>query len=122
MAFSWGAAAGGAAQTLEQILAERRAAALDAQRAEEARLDREYRDRQLAQQLQIAKMQDESDRKKAEASAAGRQLANIGKTYMETGKAALEGTSLGQEVPDAMQRTLLGTQSVLNEFGEPADG
>jgi len=118
--FSFGAAAGGAADALTQMLAERRAAALDAQRAEEARLEREYRDRQLAQQLEIAKMEDKRERDRAEASAAGRRLANIGKTYMETGKAAVGGTLVGQQVPEAMQQTILGAQSVLNEEGEPA--
>lgn len=73
MAFSFGAAAGGAADTLEKILAERRADALVRQKQTEDAADRELRNRQLAQQLQIAQMENQRQM----ASNAGAALAKI---------------------------------------------
>lgn len=107
MAFSWGAAAGGAAQTLEQILTERRQAALLAQQQAQKAAEQEFQERELAQRLQIAKMADEREDRRAQAAA---QNARMTQAVTELGGAsdtAVAMTRPGDEVNAASQADIL---------------
>lgn len=97
MAFSLGAVAGGVGETLDRLLAERRAEALARQQAEAQQAERAYRDRQLAQQLQIAQMQDARERAKA----AGEALAKV-RTDKEKGMEQALTAMVGEQLPTGL--------------------
>lgn len=118
MAFSWGAAAGGASDALEKILAERRATALMAQNEADKQAQREFQDRQLAQQLKIAEMVNARQIAQANATSAAKALASIGTRYKDLGKAVVEGTLVGQQVPQEEQTQFLGAQTALELGGQ----
>lgn len=118
MAFSLGAVAGGVGETLDKLLAERRAEALARQQAEAQQAERAFRDRQLAQQLQIAQMRDARDRAEANATAAGKQLAAIRTRYTNTGKQLEQRFGPGALVPRDVAEPVMGAYDVLTEAGD----
>ena len=118
MAFSFGAAAAGAADTLQQLLAERRATALAAQQASDAEADRAFRQQQLAQQLEIARMQTDEAVARQAASTAASQLARVGTRYKEIGKQVVESTRPGEALPTEASADLLRLAEALRAGGE----
>lgn len=118
MAFSLGAVAGGVGETLDRLLAERRAEALARQQQAQQDAEQAFRNRQLAQQLQIEQMRDARERAADRASTAAQQLAATRTRYINAGKALEERFGPGALVPREIAEPVMGTYDALTEAGD----